>query len=359
MSQSGVVRQILDLARWAPSGDNTQCWRFELVDDGNFVVHGYDTRDNCVYDLDGHPSQISIGALLETIAVAASAHGMRAEFTRRNGNAEQHPVFDVRLASDPAVTPSPLIEAIKLRSVQRRPMQTRPLLAHEKQALEAAVGAAFEVQWIEGLGNKVRTARLMYDNAKLRLTMPEAYEVHRRIIHWGVAHSPDRVPDRALGVDAATLRLMKWAMASWGRLSMMNTLMGTWAPRLQMDFIPGIACAAHFVIKARSEPRTIDDYVAAGRAVQRFWLTLTQLDLFMQPEMTPLIFSKYVREGRDFTRATALHGHAARLQQQTAELIFTNAAFPVFMGRIGAGEAPQARSERRPLDELIQAIAAR
>ena len=28
-----ILLQILDLARWAPSGDNTQPWRFELIGD--------------------------------------------------------------------------------------------------------------------------------------------------------------------------------------------------------------------------------------------------------------------------------------------------------------------------------------
>jgi len=353
MNDTSMIRQILELARWAPSGDNTQSWRFELVDAAHFVVHGFDTRDDCVYDLDGHPSQISLGALLETIAIAASAHGVRTEVVRRADSAEHRPLFDVRLVPDAAVTPSPLIAAITLRSVQRRPMKTRPLTASEKERLEQAVGDGYEIQWLEGLRVKFRTARMMFDNAKLRLTMPEAYEVHRRIIHWGVERSADRVPDQALGVGAATLRLMKWAMASWSRLSLMNTLMGTWAPRLQMDLIPGIACAAHFVIKAKTRPQTIDDYVAAGRAVQRFWLTLTHLGLVMQPEMTPLIFSRYVMEGRHFTHAQNLHGRAARLQRQTARLIFDKAAFPVYMGRLGAGPIARARSERRPLEELL------
>ena len=28
-------------------------------------------------------------------------------------------------------------------------------------------------------------ARLMYNNARLRLLMPEAYKVHQRVINWG------------------------------------------------------------------------------------------------------------------------------------------------------------------------------
>lgn len=346
MSGAAVIEQILELARWAPSGGNTQTWRFEIVDDGHVVVHGFDTRDDCVYDLDGHPSQISFGALFETMAVAASAHGLRADVARRTDSPVQRPVFDVRFVADAAIEPSPLIPAIIVRSVQRRPMKTRLLTTDDKAALEAVVGPDYTVQWLEGFGPKLRAARLMFDNAKLRLAMPEAYEVHKRIIHWGAERSPDRVPAQALGVGAMTLRLMKWAMVSWDRLSLMNTLMGTWAPRLQMDLVPGLACAAHFVIKSRDEPRSIDDFVAAGRAVQRFWLTLTQRGLFMQPEMAPLIFSRYVRQGLHFTKNTSLHAKA----RQTAALVATDA---VFMGRVGAGRAPHARSERRPLDELM------
>jgi hypothetical protein len=354
MSGAPVIEQILELARWAPSGDNMQTWRFEIAGPAHVVVHGFDTRDDCVYDLDGHPSQIAFGALLETIAIAASAHGLRAETTRRADGAEQRPVFDVHLVADPAVKPSPLIDAVTVRTVQRRPMKTRPLTTEDKAALEAAVGPDYQVQWLEGFGPKLRAAKLMFDNAKLRLTMPEAYEVHKRIIHWGVDRSPDRVPDQALGVDAMTLRLMKWAMVSWSRLSTMNKLMGTWAPRLQMDFLPALACAAHFVIKAKKAPAGIDDYVAAGRAVQRFWLTLTRRGLFMQPEMTPLIFSRYVVQGRSFTRLEPLHARAKRLQRRTAELIGGDAASPVYMGRLGAGPAPRARSERLPLEQLMQ-----
>ena len=51
-----IIEQILELARWAPSGDNTQPWRFEVLGDDHFVVHGFDTRDWCLYDIDGRPT---------------------------------------------------------------------------------------------------------------------------------------------------------------------------------------------------------------------------------------------------------------------------------------------------------------
>ena len=355
MAELQIIEQILDLARWAPSGDNTQPWRFEIVDGSNIVIHGFDTRDHCVYDLDGHPSQLSIGALLETLSIAATQHGLRAEITRRHATPDTQPIFEAQLVADSSVRLDPLAAQIALRSVQRRPMRLRPLTSAEKLALEAAVSPLHRVTWLEGAALKLRTARLMFDNAKLRLTMPEAYRVHREIIHWGVRYSEDRVPDQALGVDPLTARLMRWIMADWQRVAFFNRyLAGTLAPRVQMDWVPSLCCAAHFVITAAQPAQSIDDYVAAGRAMQRFWLTLTGLGLAMQPEMTPLIFARYVREGRVFSSTASMQGQAQGLARKLEALIGPQTShMAVFMGRIGAGPSATARSTRRPLTDLF------
>src|SRR5258706_15599602 len=111
-SAGPVIEQILELARWAPSGDNTQPWRFELTGDDTLVVHGFDTREHCVYAFEGHPSQISIGAMLETLRIAATSHCMRAEIKRRAASPDDKPTFDGRLLPDDRGEPSPLIAAI-------------------------------------------------------------------------------------------------------------------------------------------------------------------------------------------------------------------------------------------------------
>lgn len=355
MTPSSELRAVLDLARWAPSGDNVQSHEFEIAGPHHVVVHAVDTRADTVYDLDGHPSQIAFGALLETMAIAATQFGWGTQVVRRPSVSadDPHVVFDVRFDPVAGLAPDPLLPFVPERSVQRRPLSTRPLSEQQKLALTASVGKDYRLSWLETAGERLRAARLMYNNAQLRLTMPEAYEVHKRIIHWGVKRSPDRVPDQALGVDVMTVKLMRWAMVSWQRLSRVNGLMGTWAPRLQMDFLPGMACAAHFVLRASRDPESIDDYVAAGRAVQRFWLTATQLGLQLQPELTPLIFSRYVREGRPFTRVPALRELAVRLERQSAALLGDEPGV-VFMGRTGAGPAASARSERKPLESLIR-----
>jgi sulfur-carrier protein adenylyltransferase/sulfurtransferase len=356
-AQNSAIRQILDLARWAPSGDNTQPWRFEILSDTHVVIHGFDTREHCVYDLTGRPSQIALGALLETISIAASGHGLHPAFQRRTGTPDAKPTFDVHLQAAPDIQPDPLIAYIPSRTVQRRPMRTRRLTAQEKQALSSAVAPDYDILWLEGFRNKFRAARLMFNNAKLRLTIPEAYQVHRSIIQWNSRYSEDRVPDQAIGLDAMTLRLMKWVMQSWQRVVFFNRfLAGTLAPRLQLDLIPGLACAAHFLLVARQEAKNIDDHISAGRALQRFWLIATQLGLQMQPEMTPLIFAGYARQQIHFSQTPGAQKSASDLAKQFERLVGTQAHLnAVFMGRIGAGSAPNARSLRLPLSRLDKA----
>ncbi|MBV7538954.1 nitroreductase family protein [Duganella sp. sic0402] len=351
-----TMEQILDLARWAPSGDNTQPWRFEVLDEHRLVVHGHDTREHCVYDLDGHPSQMSIGALLETMAIAASTFQLELRSMRHTDTPDNRPTVSITLTPSPGMPADPLADAILRRSVQRRALSRRPLTASEKSALSLALPPGYRVHWLEG-GQRVAAARLMFRNAKLRLTMPEAHQVHTSIIEWDARYSEDRIPDQALGADALTTRLMRWVMQDWRRVQFFNTwLAGTLAPRLQMDLIPALACAAHFVLVAEHRPQRIDDYIAAGRAMQRFWLTATMQELQLQPELTPLIFARYVRENRIFSSTPGMQQRAAALSRQGAALVGAedwDAA--VFMGRIGAGAAAESRSLRRPLHELLMA----
>lgn len=357
MSEPRIVDQILEMARWAPSGDNTQPWRFEVVDDSHVVVHGFDTREQCVYDLDGRPSQMSIGALIETMAIAASAHGLSLQVHRRPDPPETRPTFDLHLAPVDALSKDPLFDVITRRSVQRRPLSTAPVSPAHRAELERSVGDDVAVRWVDGFSGRQAVAMLLFRSAKLRLVTPEAYRVHRDVIEWNARFSVDRVPDQALGVDRAMLGMMRYAMHSWERVRFFNRfLAGTWLPRIRMDFVPALACASHFLLEARRPPTSIDDHVRAGRAVQRFWLTATRLGLMMQPELTALIFARYARERRRFSSVPGTlelaQAVARRLERVTGP---TSVSHGVFMGRLGYGAEPQSRSIRKALADLRHA----
>jgi len=349
----GIAEQILNLARWAPSGDNTQPWRFRIESPDHIVVLGRDTREHCVYDLRGEASRLAHGALLECIAIAASQHGLRAVATARPDCPDHAPVYDVRLVTDAAIAPDPLAQCIERRTVQRRPMTRRPLGADQRQALEACLARGYTVRWLAG-ADRMRMARVLFSNGRLRLLLPEGFPLHRDIIEWGARFSEDRIPEQAVGFDPVTARVSRWALQSWARLSFLNRYLGgTLLPALQLDFMPALACAAHFVLVAPTPAETTDDFVAAGRQLMRFWLTATQQGLHLQPEMTPLIFARYQREGLGFTRVPALQHRAVLIAARLAGLVGPDTLTRgVFMGRLGVSQAPRSRSLRLPLAAL-------
>ena len=354
MLDRDIARQILELARWAPSGDNTQPWRFEILADDHVVVHGFDTRDEVIYDFRGHPSHMSHGALLETARIAATRFGLRAHWSRRPGS-DRHPIYDIRLLPEAGLQPDPLAECITRRVVQRRPMRSTPLDATQRQALVDAVGGDYRLVFFESCRQRLDVARLLWQNAHLRLTCPEAYRVHRDIIEWGVRYSEDRIPEQAVGVDPVTARLMRWVMQRWERVEFFNRyLLGTVAPRVQLDLIPALACAGHVLMMARGELESVDDFARAGAALQRLWLTATAQGLHLQPQMTPVIFRWYARSGERISERAAIDAGAARLATRFERLAGVGAdARIAFFCRVGVCAEPDSRSTRRPLHELM------
>lgn len=357
MTNQNIIEQIIEQARWAPSGDNMQTWRFEIIDDHHFVIHGFDTRDHCVYDLQGHASQLAIGALMESISIAANELLYLADFKLREHTSETTPTIDVHLSPSQNIKPDPLFAFLPKRTVQRRMLNLKPLTQVQRQALMQSVEKSYTIKWIENLPNRWQAAWLMAKNAKLRLTLPEAYPTHSTIIEWDTQFSDDKIPDRAVGLDPIATKLMHWALKSWARVDFLNTYcFGTILPRIELDFLPGLFCAAHFALIAHNKPETLDDYLQAGRAIQRFWLTAAQLGLQLQPEMTPLIFSGYVRNNVPFTTVNKLNDLACQLEKDLSSLFGEqDSQQAVFLGRLGHGKPAKSRSLRLSVKELLRA----
>lgn len=349
-----VLLQILDLARWAPSGDNTQPWRFEITADNRIAIHGHDTREQVIYDFDGHASHMAHGALLETLRLAATRFGLKAEWRIRPNQLDSAPIYDITLNTC-GTSEDPLAIFIETRCVQRRPMRTTPLKTAQKEALIAAVGANYSLQFFESLKDRLAVARLLWKNAYLRLTCPEAYPVHRDVIEWDARYSTDRIPDQAVGVDPLTARLMHWVLQSWERVDFFNRyLSGTIAPRIQLDFIPAIACASHLLLRPKCRQSGLADHLAAGIAMQRLWLTASSLGLHLQPEMTPVIFRWYAQSKQQISQKPQINTGAIALARQFEQI---SSAGPddgfAFFCRCGNSRTPHARSIRKALRDLM------
>jgi hypothetical protein len=115
----------------------------EVVEPRHVVVHGFDTRSHCVYDLDGHPSQLSLGALLESMALAASSHGLRMEARRRADMPDTLPTFDVHFVDSPGLAPDPLAAFCPGAACSGAGSARAGLRASEKAALAASLPSGY------------------------------------------------------------------------------------------------------------------------------------------------------------------------------------------------------------------------
>lgn len=351
-----TLLQLIDLARWAPSGDNTQPWRFSIVDDHHLRVHGHDTRDHVLYDYEGRASHIAQGALLETLRVAASSFSLAMHWTVEADGEARAPVYDVHFSAQPDLPPDPLFPFIEKRVVQRRPMRTTPLTAAQRAAIQEAAGDALTVHYFESLSDRLKVASLLWHNAQIRLTCPEAFPVHKEVIEWRARFSEERIPEQAVGVDPLTARLMEWVMRSWERVHFFNRyLLGTVVPRIQLDFLPAVFCAAHLLLRPSNRPSGLEDWVRLGMRLQRIWLTVAKEGLHLQPQLTPVIFRWYARANRSFSSVAALFENAQALSQVFERLAQCGPDDPFFFFcRVGVSSPPWSRSLRLPRQRLMQ-----
>lgn len=358
----GILSSILELARWAQSGDNEQPWRFEPLSATRLVVH-FGGSAHSLYDYDGRPSLTSLGCLVESLRLAASRFGRSMAWRYDVApDGATGGLLHVDFAEVQGLAEDPLCDFVDVRSVDRRPYRLRPLNLRQKQALTESLGEEFLVRWCEGTAQRWQVSRVNSAACHLRLRLRETNLVHQRIIDWDQAYSPDRVPVLAIGASALSRPVMRWALADIRRVEFMGRVPGgTLASQWEMEILPGMFCAGHFLLLRRTAPAAADRDAAtirAGQALQRFWLTATRLGLVLHPAIATLCFAHYGREGIPFSADATALPQARQIARQFARLCAEHDAEPedvVFMGRLGTPRTRplRSRSIRRPLAELM------
>lgn len=354
--EGDALGAILDAARWAPSGDNVQPWRFRRCGaDTLRIVFDAHERDNPYEYRDGEPSRLSAGMLIEALRIAATLHRRTMTWRFVDGGPQPR-IVEARFDAAPDLELDPLYGVLPLRSVDRRAYRRRSLLARERAALEDALGPGLRITWHEGTRRLAAFARVSAMATRIRLRMPEAYEVHRRVIDWSPGDSAVGIPAAATGLWRSTLPLMRWAMRDWRRMCWVNRLGGTRSAALQLDWIPVLGSAAYFTIaldeNAARDPASL---LRLGGQLFRFWLVSTRLGLAMQPGLAILMCAHYGAEDLPFTRDAKLRRDAVRCSRALRALVGDEASRLVFVGRVGEPRgAPMAqRSSRRSVRELM------
>lgn len=358
-TETDDLHAILDMAKWAPSGDNSQPWAITIHSATQFSLDLTCFKQN-TYNLLPMPDLITTGMFLQNAAIAAQQRGLDVRW-----QVEGHTVQAELVAASENHT-APLYPYITERSVNRYPYRLKPLPAYVKKGVDALLDDDMEIHWFERPAQRWRIAKLLMLNSDIRLHVPETYPIHRDMIDWNAADSADRMPAACLGASLLTRVLMRWSLASSRRNDLLMRLPGsTLGVQLELDAMPAMRCSAHFVMgfkPGKTTPHDTADYLRAGAAMQRFWLYLSSQHLVMQPWYIPLMLSRYVEDQVPFTTHTAMQEKAKALHAQFTQGILSPVGMPLshafFTGRVGyATQTARYRSTRKPLAALIVADA--
>lgn len=352
-----TIEKILDAARWTPSGDNSQPWRFRIIDSQSVQISISIHPDNPYEYNFGEPTLISTGMLLESIRIAASQFGWKLSYTLDDTNANNQLIIQCTFVQDQTITPDDLFAFIKMRSVNRRAFSRKKLSKNILSTLSATLHPQLTIKWYETLGERWQMTRLNALATDIRLRLQSCYKVHSHIIDWSSQNSPSGVPSGALGLDRYTLLIMKWAMQRWERIRFMNNYLGaTLTARLQMDVLPGLNCAAHFAIII--EPQTdksVNQLLAMGASLQRFWLTATKFGVALQPSLAPLCFANRTIAPEIFENDRKSLDKAKKLKDSIQTYLNHPPEELLFLGRLGyprtTADAP--RSVRMDFKKLL------
>ncbi|MDX1639741.1 MAG: hypothetical protein R3281_17405, partial [Balneolaceae bacterium] len=129
-------KHLLEAAIRAPSGHNTQPWKFSTTDSG-ITIHPDFSRRLPVVDPDDHALYISLGCAAENMVITAADEGFRTKVTV-NTDAEA-PFIRLTFTEDREISGDPLVAFINERQSTRNEYEDTPVPLKDLEMLEDAI----------------------------------------------------------------------------------------------------------------------------------------------------------------------------------------------------------------------------
>ena len=358
-SESSDLWHILELAKWAPSGDNGQPWRIVPLSGHEFYLDLVGLQQN-VFNLLPMPNMVTMGMFLENATIAAQDLGYDLEWSVEEGTRIDVKIF--KQTSPSQVEKKPLNNYIKKRSVNRYRYKLKKILDDVRTDLRSVLDDDMQIFWLEGFSDRWTIAKMLYLFTWIRLRLPDVHDIHREVIDWSKGDSPDKMPRGSLGANPVSVAMMEWVSANKGRHDFLLKMPGaTLGFQMELDLIPALFCSGHFIMcfDAQKTPEpTTADYIRGGQAMQRFWLSLTSHHMVMQPWYLPLMFSKYIQKDIAFSNHSKIIDRTQKVHDSFVFDILAPLGLHLdhvfFTGRAGYPVKTNIkRSVRKDLKELI------
>ncbi len=338
------IQKIITDGVKAPSGENCQPWKF-IVEGNKISIFIIPEADQSLYNFEQKGSLVAHGALIENIVISASHFGYRASVAVLPDKNIKNLVSVVTLEKS-AIKEDDLYQVIPLRGTNRKENTPVKLNNDQKKALiENARGTGFgEFKIIDDQPSLDKAGKAIALNERIIFENKALHTFFYNHILWN-----ENEQYKAGGFYIKTLEFLPHQLKavkifkSWAILKIFNIAGVSKAiEKENAEKYAKSAALGVIVIQASTDK----DYINAGRAVERVWLTATKLGLSIHP-CTGVLYFKLRIDGGDTASFSKEHLKAIDEAYHAIEDTFgvQGKKIPMLM-RLGYADAPSARAMR-------------
>ncbi len=347
-----TISEILKLAAHAPSGDNSQPWRFEV---SGSVIRTFNLpeRDIPFYNYEQKGSYLAHGALIENIMIAASMHGLSAEVKLLPN--DRNPDLTAEITLIESNTPQdPLASYIAKRQTNRRHYLAEKLQDAAKHRILACGSrggdSLCKITICEDKEQLKRLGKALSANERTVLETPTLRQIFFHHVVW----TQQQERQVRTGLYVTTLEMNAIARFIFKQYSV--SARAEFLNRLGFSRIianeNAKLYAASGALVAVSVPNNKSDaagFLEAGRVTQRIWLEATALGLSAHP-VTGVLF---LMHRINANQTGSLHpSHIALVKEsyrEIEEILSTQGQTLAMILRIGQAQPATDYSSKLPI----------
>ncbi|WP_446810225.1 hypothetical protein ACH50O_01105 [Methylomonas sp. 2BW1-5-20] len=343
-----ILQKILEAGVRAPSGDNTQPWRFETANEYTQLdLFNLPEKDDSYYNYEQVASYVAHGAVIENIKIAARVLGFNAQVELFPNQTNTDHVARIKFIQT-TPEPDPLYEAIFNRYTNRFPYERQELSGEDIENISNSVKSIADINayFVHKPEAIKKLAKVLMVNDRIVF---ERRDIHRFLfdkIRWNTAQitsTNDGMPVDTLGLIAVE-KLFFPLMRFWWLVNAANYL--------GLSHIIGLKCwnncrKASLLGQITANRADKHGFVNAGSAMQRVWLEATKQGLAFQPIIgLPLLIYRSRQNALQ-----ALSDKHREIVEQSAksisELFEIDQTETLIVGfRIGKGRSVSTRTQR-------------
>jgi hypothetical protein len=347
------ITEIVKAGIMAPSGGNSQPWKFLYTDKGLFIFHDVHFSWSLL-DFNHLGSYIAIGAAVENITIKAAAMGLSVSNTFFPVPGNKTMAAHLRFSNTEHADPKKYLEQGLHIRVTNRDLSVRETLPQEfyekiRSAVKLYKGA--ELLIVEEESTMKKLGELLAKAEMLRIIHPRGhYDTFTNELRWTseeINKKRDGLDVYTLGATNSELAALKIA-ADTKAISFLRQLKGGNAFTRSVN--KSVASSSALGIVTMPEYSELN-FLEGGSAVERIWIEANLSGVSFQPISQLVFLLARLTHGEEEETDTYYNEQVRQLGKELYALVPQLLhAQPVFIFRLSKAGAPKLRSLRRAVE---------